>query len=119
VIRNLGSTEGLADALKREDGSDTVALFFWEELTVLFACGRWTGSTIPEFITETFDCRPEWGMKYRKDPINLVAPTPTIRAGTTCEWFWKNGNGNRPYFLTSWLLPRYQSKQETSCGSPS
>jgi hypothetical protein len=108
VIRNLGSTEGLADALKREDGSDTVALFFWEELTVLFARGRWTGSTILEFITETFDCPPEWGMKYRKDPISLVAPTPTILAGTTCEWFWKNarsddffgGLGNRFLYLT-------------------
>ena len=108
MIRNLGSTEGLADALKREDGSDTVALFFWEELTVLFARGRWTGSTILEFITETFDCPPEWGMKYRKDPINLVAPTPTILAGTTCEWFWKNarsddffgGLGNRFLYLT-------------------
>jgi hypothetical protein len=108
VIRNLGSTEGLADALKREDGADRVALFFWEELTALFARGRWTGSTILEFITETFDCPPEWGMKYRKDPISLVAPTPTILAGTTCEWFWKNarpddffgGLGNRFLYLT-------------------
>jgi hypothetical protein len=108
VIRNLGSTEGLADALKREDGADMVALFFWEELTVLLARGRWTGSTILEFITETFDCPSEWGMKYRKDPINLVAPTPTILAGTTCEWFWKNaqpddffgGLGNRFLYLT-------------------
>lgn len=108
VIRNLGSTEGLADALKREDGGDLVALFFWEELTALFARGRWTGSTILEFITETFDCPPEWGMKYRKDPISLQAPTPTILAGTTCEWFWKNarsddffgGLGNRFLYLT-------------------
>jgi len=108
VIRNLGSTEGLADALKREDGADMVALFFWEELTVLLARGRWAGSTILEFITETFDCPSEWGMKYRKDPICLVAPTPTILAGTTCEWFWKNarsddffgGLGNRFLYLT-------------------
>ena len=108
VIRNLGSTEGLADALKREDGADMVALFFWEELTALFARGRWAGSTILEFITETFDCPSEWGMKYRKNPICLVAPTPTILAGTTCEWFWKNarsddfygGLGNRFLYLT-------------------
>lgn len=108
VIRNLGSTEGLADALKREDRADMVALFFWEELTALFARGRWTGSTILEFITETFDCPPEWGIKYRKGAINLVAPTPTILAGTTCEWFWKNarsddfygGLGNRFLHLT-------------------
>ncbi len=108
VIRNLGSTEGLADALKREDGGEVVALFFWEELTALFARGRWTGSTILEFFTETFDCPPEWGMKYRNDPISLRAPTPTILAGTTCEWFWKNarsddfygGLGNRFLYLT-------------------
>jgi hypothetical protein len=108
VIRNLGSTEGLADALKCEDGADMVALFSWEELTVLFARGRWKGSTILEFITETFDCPPEWGIKYRKDPITLVSPTPTILAGTTSEWFWKNarpedffgGLGNRFMYLT-------------------
>ncbi len=94
VIRNLGSTEGLADALKRDDGADMVALFFWEELTALLARGRWSGSTILEFITETFDCPSEWGMKYRKDPINLVSPTPTILAGTTCEWFWKNARSD-------------------------
>jgi hypothetical protein len=108
VIRNLGSTEGLADALKREDRAEMVALFFWEELTTLFARGRWTGSTILEFFTETFDCPSEWGMKYRKGAINLVAPTPTILAGTTCEWFWKNarsddffgGLGNRFLYMT-------------------
>jgi hypothetical protein len=107
VIRNLGSTEGLADALKRDDGADAIAVFFWEELTALLARSRWTGSTILEFITEAFDCPPEWGMKYRKDPISVVAPTPTILAGTTSEWFWKNarsddffgGFGNRFLFL--------------------
>lgn len=108
VICNLGSTEGLADSFKREDGTDAVALFFWEELTALLARGRWTGATIFEFITETFDCPAEWGMKYRKNPISLKAPTPTILAGTTEEWFWKNaraedffgGFGNRFLYLT-------------------
>jgi hypothetical protein len=108
VIRNLGSTEGLADAWARDDGADAVALFFWEELTPLIARGRWSGSTILEFITETFDCPPEWGTQYRKNPIRIVAPTPTILAGTTSEWFWKNarpddffgGFGNRFLFLT-------------------
>ena len=55
VIRNLGSTEGLADALTREDGADAVALFFLEELTALFARGRWSGATIlslsPKLLT--------------------------------------------------------------------
>jgi hypothetical protein len=108
VIRSLGSTEGLADALKREGGGDSVALFFWEELTTLLARSRWSGSTILEFITETFDCPPEWGMKYRKSAIALPSPTPTILAGTTSEWFWKNarpddffgGFANRFLYLT-------------------
>ena len=108
VIRNLGSTEGLADAFKREDGADSVVLSFWEEVTSVFARGRWSGSTILEFITETFDCPPEWGLKYRKDPITIEKPTPTILSGTTLAWFWKNaraedfhgGFGNRFGYLT-------------------
>ena len=108
IIRNLGSTEGLADCLKREDGGDAIALCFWEELTALLARGRWSGSTILEFITECFDCPPQWGLKYRKEPITITAPTPTILAGTTPEWFWKNargddfygGFGNRFLYLT-------------------
>ena len=108
VIRNLGSTEGLADCLKREDRGDATALFFWEELTALLARGRWVGSTILEFVTECFDCPPEWGLKYRKGAITVTAPTPTILAGTTPEWFWKNaraddfygGFGNRFLYLT-------------------
>lgn len=108
IVRNLGSTEGLADKLKREDGEDSVALMSWEEITSLFARGRWNGSTILEFITECFDCPPEWGIEYRKQPIRIGAPTPTILAGTTPEWLWKNarmddfygGFGNRFLYFT-------------------
>ncbi len=108
IIRNLGSTEGLADKLRRSDESDVVALMSWEEITSLFARGRWNGSTILEFITECFDCPPEWGVAYRREPIRIVAPTPTILAGTTPEWFWKNaraddfygGFGNRFLYFT-------------------
>ena len=108
VIRNLGSTEGLTDSLKREDGSAAVTLSFWEELTAVLARGRWTSSTILEFITECFDCPPEWGLRYRKAPITIKAPTPTILAGTTQDWFWKNaraddfhgGFGNRFLYFT-------------------
>ena len=47
-------------------------------------------------------------MKYRKNPISLRNPTPTILACTTSEWFWKNarpddflgGLGNRFLYLT-------------------
>ena len=108
IIRNLGSTEGLADMLGRADEGDAVSLMFWEEITSLFARGRWNGSTILQFITECFDCPPEWGIAYRKEPIRIVAPTPSILAGTTPEWFWKNaraddfygGFGNRFAYFT-------------------
>jgi hypothetical protein len=108
IISNVGSTEGLADTLKAEGNGESVAMFFWEELTSLLARGRWKGSTILEFLTECFDCPLEWGLSYRKDPITITAPTPTVLAGTTPEWFWKNarsddffgGFGNRFFYLT-------------------
>ena len=125
IIRNLGSTEGLADCLKREDGADAVGLFFWEELTALLARGRWSGSTILEFITECFDCPPQWGLKYRKEPITITAPTPTILAGTTPEWFWKNargddfygGFGNRFLYLTGRKKAPIPHPQEPNDGA--
>ncbi len=108
VVRNVGSAEGLADALKRDDGADAVSLLYWEELTNLLARGRWAGATILEFLTETFDCPPTWGLEYRKNKVEIGNPTPTIITGTTMEWFWKNaraedfhgGFGNRVLFLT-------------------
>lgn len=108
LVRNVGSAEGLADKLTREDGADSVALFFWEELTSLLARGRWAGATILEFLTETFDCPPTWGLEYRRNKVEISAPTPSIITGTTTEWFWKNaraedfygGFGNRFLFLT-------------------
>jgi hypothetical protein len=47
-------------------------------------------------------------MPYRNHPIELREPTPSILAGTTPEWFWKNalvedfqgGFGNRFLYLT-------------------
>ena len=83
-------------------------LFFWEELSALLARGRWSGATVLEFLTETFDCPPEWGLKYKKSPVSILKPTPSILAGTTPEWFWKNardedfygGFGNRFLYLT-------------------
>ena len=108
IISNLGSTEGLSDGLKTEGEGEAVVMFFWEELAPLLARGHWTGATILEFLTECFDCPPEWGLRYRKSPVTVKAPTPTVLAGTTPEWFWKNaraedffgGFGNRLFFLT-------------------
>lgn len=108
IVRNQGSTEGLADSLRRDDGGACVALLMWEEITGLLARGRWSGSTILEFVTETFDCPSKWGLAYRKNAVELTEPTPTILAGTTAEWFWKNarpddfygGFGNRFFYLS-------------------
>jgi hypothetical protein len=105
IIRNVGSTEGLADTLKDSTGT---YLFLWEEFSSLLARARWTGSTLLEFATETFDCPDQWGIKYRKNAISLEKPTPTILTATTAEWFWKyakaedffGGFGNRVLFLT-------------------
>jgi hypothetical protein len=120
VIRNMGSTEGLADKIKRDDSADAVALMFWEEFTSLLARGRWSGSTILEFVTETFDCPPTWGLEYRKTKVEIAAPTPTILAGTTAEWFWKNsrpddfygGFGNRFFYLTGKKKPAIANPTE-------
>jgi hypothetical protein len=120
VVSNLGSTEGLADALKQGGGDEAVAMFFWEELTPLLARGRWNGSTILEFLTECFDCPPDWGLRYRRDPITVTAPTPTVIAGTTPDWFWKNarsddfygGFGNRFLYLTGAKKPPLPSPIE-------
>lgn len=108
VIQASGSTEGIADALKREDGEPTVALFAFEEFTSLLARGRWEGATILEFFTETFDCPEVWELKYRHNKVSINLPTLSIIAGTTTEWFWKNarpddfhgGFGNRVLYLT-------------------
>jgi hypothetical protein len=108
VIRNVGSTEGLVGALMKDSGPEGAYMLFWEELSSLLARGRWAGATIFEFITETFDCPPEWGLKYKNNPLDLPNPTPTILTATTAEWFWKyarsedffGGFGNRFLYLT-------------------
>jgi len=107
LVQNVGSTEGLADKLKREDDNDTVALFYWEEFAALLARGRWSGSTVLEFLTEAFDCPSTWGLEYRRNKVEIHRPTPSILTGTTPEWFWKHaksedfygGFGNRFVFL--------------------
>lgn len=104
IIRKIGSTEGLADEL----GDASTYLFLWEEFASLLVHARWSNATLFEFITETFDCPPQWGKAYRKKPIHLINPTPTILTAMTPEWFWKyaqaadffGGFGNRFLYLT-------------------
>jgi hypothetical protein len=88
-------------------------LFYWEELSSLMARGRWTGSTIFDFMTQTFDCPEIWGLKYRRKPVSVIRPTPTILTATTAEWFWKQarqedfygGFANRFAFLAGAKKP--------------
>jgi hypothetical protein len=106
LVLGVGSTEGLADAL--EDAETGVYLFQWEEFATFLSQARWTGSTLLQFITECFDCPPEWNKLYRNKPIHLESPTLSILTGTTAEWFWKHakaedffgGFGNRFLFFT-------------------
>ncbi len=111
IMTNVGSTEGLADALSEATGrdeSECICLFYWEEFAALMARARWSGSTIFEFMVQTFDCPPSWGLNYRRKPVNIRKPTPTVLTATTPEWFWKQakqedfygGHGNRFFYLT-------------------
>jgi hypothetical protein len=116
IIQAVGSTEGLSDALTIPPigpRQDTTSLFFWEELSALLAQGGWKGSTIFEFITQTFDCPPEWSLKYRQKPVSIPRPTPTILTATTPDWFWRHarpqdfygGFGNRFAHFTGRAKP--------------
>jgi hypothetical protein len=105
LVHGIGSTEGIADALAESETG--VYLLQWEEFAAFLSHARWTGSTLLEFITECFDCPPIWEKTYRKKPIRLEQPTPSILTATTPEWFWKyakpedffGGFGNRFIFL--------------------
>jgi hypothetical protein len=107
-IGSVGSTEGLGATLQQDGQMQCLALFIWEEISSLLARGRWVGSTVLQFLTETFDCPPEWGLEYTKERLRIVQPTFTILSGTTADWFWKNardedfrgGFGNRVLFLS-------------------
>lgn len=115
LVRDVGSTEGLSRELQGGEGADEndkpaegAILFLWEELASLLSRGRWTGSTIFEFLTQLFDCPPSWALKYATKPVELQQPTPSILCGSTPSWFWKyarpedffGGFGNRVLFLS-------------------
>jgi hypothetical protein len=106
LVRGVGSTEGLADELAKSETGDY--LFAWDEFATFLSQARWSGSTLMEFFTECFDCPDEWEKEYRKRPVHLKTPTPSILTATTTEWFWKHakaedfygGFGNRYAFFT-------------------
>jgi hypothetical protein len=105
IIRAAGSVEGLGDEL--QVNGTRVFVLYWEEFSNVLAQIRWTGSTLAQFMTEIFDCPSVWQRNYRKKPIQIEQPTPTILTASTPEWFWKNARAedfyggllNRFFFL--------------------
>ena len=109
VLRGVGSAEALGDWMQQlDEGVKISHLLFIEELTTLLSRGSWEGNTLLSFLTETFDAPDRYEIPYRKDSVLVVEPTPTLLAGTTPEWLWKElrekdihgGFGNRMFFLT-------------------
>jgi hypothetical protein len=107
IIQSAGSTEGLAEMLIASSGRPH--LFLWEEFASVLAIAKWSGSTLREFVVETYDCPSIWTREYRRqNRIEIECPTPTILTMTTPEWFWLHatpddffgGFSNRFVFLS-------------------
>jgi hypothetical protein len=60
----------------------------------VYSINRFDGGALMAHLTETFDCPDTWERKFRKKPINVTAPTPTVLTGTTSDWFWKNARAD-------------------------
>lgn len=107
LVSGAGSGEGLADEFSRAAPGEGL-LIHAEEFSQVLRPGRWDGSTLKPFLTQCFDCPPRYQMKFRKQPIELDRPTPSLLAGTTPDWFWQDfsardfqgGFGNRILFFT-------------------
>jgi hypothetical protein len=107
LIQGGGSGEGLADEFSSVQPGEGL-LIHAEEFSQILRPGRWDGSTLKPFLTQCFDCPDRYEVKFRKSPISLEKPTPSLLAGTTSDWFWQDfsardfqgGFGNRILFLT-------------------
>jgi hypothetical protein len=107
IVYGGGSGEGLADEFASTEPGKGLLLYA-EEFSQILRPGSWQGSTLIPFLTQCFDCPPRYEMKFRKSPVVLDQPTPTVLAGTTPEWFWRDfqarefqgGFGNRIFFFT-------------------
>ena len=109
VLRGVGSAEALGDWMAQsQDDEPTTHLLFLEELATLLVRAGWEGSTLLNFLTETFDTPDLYEIPFRRNPVRVIEPTPTLLVGTTPEWFWKSmreidfhgGFGNRLFFLS-------------------
>lgn len=112
LISGGGSGEGLADEFSGAQPGQGLLLHA-EEFSQILRPGRWDGSTVKPFLTQCFDCPEQYQMKFRKDPIEIEQPTPSLLAGTTPDWFWQDfqgrdfqgGFGNRIFFFTGERKP--------------
>jgi hypothetical protein len=112
LVRGSGSGEGLADEFSSAEPGHGLLLYA-EEFSQILRPGRWDGATLIPFLTQCFDCPERYEMKYRKNPISLEDPTPSLLAGTTPDWFWQDfrvrdfqgGFGNRLFFFTGVRKP--------------
>jgi hypothetical protein len=112
LVRGSGSGEGLADEFSGV-GPGRGLLLYVEEFSQVLRPGRWDRATLIPFLTQCFDCPERYEMKYRRNPVSLERPTPSLLAGTTPDWFWQDfrardfqgGFGNRLFFFTGKRKP--------------
>lgn len=112
IVRGGGSGEGLADEFSDAEPGQGFLLYA-EEFSQVLRPGRWEGATVLPFLTQCFDCPPRYEMKFRKSPVQLEQPTPSVLAGATPDWFWQDfrardfqaGFGNRLFFFAGARKP--------------
>jgi hypothetical protein len=112
IVRGGGSGEGLADEFSKAEPGQGLLLYA-EEFSQVLRAGRWDGATLIPFLTQCFDCPERYEMKFRKSPVDLKQPTPSLLAGVTPDWFWQDfrprdfqgGFGNRLFFFAGARKP--------------
>jgi hypothetical protein len=112
IVRGGGSGEGLADEFSSAEPGHGLLLYA-EEFSQVLRAGRWDGATLIPFLTQCFDCPELYEMKFRKSPVDLKQPTPSLLAGVTPDWFWQDfrardfqgGFGNRLFFFAGVRKP--------------
>ena len=112
IVRGAGSGEGLADEFSGAEPGQGFLLYA-EEFSQVLRAGRWDGATLIPFLTQCYDCPLRYEMKFRKSPVELEQPTPSLLAGATPDWFWQDfrakdfqgGFGNRIFFFAGARKP--------------
>jgi hypothetical protein len=124
IVRGGGSGEGLADEFSSAEPGQGLLLYA-EEFSQVLRAGRWDGATLIPFLTQCFDCPPCYEMKFRKSPIELKEPTPSLLAGATPDWFWQDfrandfqgGFGTRLFFFAGARKPAMPLPEAPNLGA--